>query len=507
MEIALTVDSYYEYFLTLLSWVINNNIWDLLTQTGLFALPFLTHIIGLFLKVREQGDDEGNKGRLLTNWLENTIYMSIIVIILTCLPVFTVSYSSLQLNTERMKQCGLSVYKPQETGLAGLSSELSGKNAVLPIWWAFTYTLGKGLTHGAIASIPCKPDLRQIRFEVQNTQLTSPVLRQEVQDFVAQCFIPSRAKVKRQQIAVDEVQARDIDWIGSHLFLTTPGFYDTYHAKTPRIQWAYDPQRDVGLPNTGNGGYPTCQSWWSDNDVGLKARLIAQVNPSTWTKIQKAWTSKGDYTDTVIRRLVSPQNLQVSSGRVYAGYGASSLMASNTSMVDNVTDVLTFGTSAIGSTIGGILAAPAFDTIKQALPMVQGLVLLAITIALPLITVFSGYSIKAIVTLSFVQFSVFFLSFWWELARWIDTWLLETLYNSDTHSQFNFAGILNDADDGILKIVVSTMFVILPALWFTMLSWAGLKAGQGLQNAIVNGVSKAEGATKDGISETKRMIK
>ncbi|STY64139.1 Uncharacterised protein [Mannheimia haemolytica] len=33
-----TVDSYLEYFLTLLAWIINNNIFAVLVQTGLFVL-------------------------------------------------------------------------------------------------------------------------------------------------------------------------------------------------------------------------------------------------------------------------------------------------------------------------------------------------------------------------------------------------------------------------------------------------------------------------------------
>lgn len=496
MDIVLTVDTYYEYFLTLLGWIISNELWYLLTSTGIFAFPFLFNTLSLFLKVREQGDDEGNKGRLLANWLENNIYTSLLVIIFTCLPVFKVSYSTLQLNTERMKECRMTIYNPQETGMAGLSTELNGKSATLPIWWAFTYSLGKGMTHGAIAALPCKPDLRQIRFEVQNTQITNPVLRQEVLDFVEQCFIPARSKVKRQQIALNQEQARDIDWIGSNLFLSTPGFYDIYRAKLPRSYWSYDATRDAGLPNTGKGGFPSCREWWADGNVGLKTRLLEQVNPSILTKIQSLWTNDGDYTDMVVRRLVSPQNMTVSSGRVYGGYGASSQFGLSVDSTENTIGFTTFVAGALGSTAGGMLMAPAFDSIKQALPMVQGLILLAITIGIPLVTVFSGYSLKAIITLTFVQFSFFFLSFWWELARWIDTWLLETLYNDNTHSRFNFAGLMNDADDGILKIVISTMFLVLPTLWFLMIGWAGLKAGQGLSNVVGEGVRTTQDGTQ-----------
>ncbi|STE82284.1 TraG-like protein, N-terminal region [Escherichia coli] len=58
-------NNYLEYFLTLLGWLVNNGLWDLLIGTGLFALPLAFKVIGIWLKVREEGADEGNKGMLL----------------------------------------------------------------------------------------------------------------------------------------------------------------------------------------------------------------------------------------------------------------------------------------------------------------------------------------------------------------------------------------------------------------------------------------------------------
>lgn len=58
----MTTNNYLEYFLTLLGWVVNNGLWNVLISTGLFALPLAFRIIGIWLKVREEGADEGNKG-------------------------------------------------------------------------------------------------------------------------------------------------------------------------------------------------------------------------------------------------------------------------------------------------------------------------------------------------------------------------------------------------------------------------------------------------------------
>lgn len=491
MLINLTVDSYYEYFLTLLGWIISNGIWDLMVYTGIFAIPFLAHIIRLFIKAREQGDDEGNKGKLLAAWLENSVYGSLIVMTFTCVPLFDVSYATLQFDTDRMKECGYTVRKPTDLGMKGLSSELSGQKASLPLWWAFVYTVGKGVTHGAIATIPCKPDLRQLRFDVQHTLIKSPVLRQEIQQFAEDCFLPARAKIKRQKIELDEAQSRDLDWIGSSLLVNTPGFYDVYRAKTPQPFWSYELPRDDALPNTGNGGYPSCQTWWADPNVGLRQRIIDVVDDDVFLQLKKA-VSEDAYNDgveTVLRSIVRPSNLQVSNGDpVYMGYGKST----------NIEGTYNFVASGLGLGLSSFFSFPAFDAMRQSLPMVQGLLSLAIVIAMPFIMVIGLYGAKVMMTMTFVQVGIFFLSFWWELARWLDTWLIETLYSSETHSRWNMLGLLNDRDDLILRFVIATMFFVLPALWFGMMSWAGLKVGNVVASSISNSNNTVTQQTQNG---------
>lgn len=51
----MTTNSYLEYFLTLLGWLVNNGLWDVLVSTGLFALPMAFKVVGIWLKVREEG--------------------------------------------------------------------------------------------------------------------------------------------------------------------------------------------------------------------------------------------------------------------------------------------------------------------------------------------------------------------------------------------------------------------------------------------------------------------
>lgn len=484
----MTANSYFEYVLTLLGWLVNNGVWHTLIATGLFALPLLAKLIALWLKARGQGADEGNGARLLVLWLEHSVYAALLVIMFAGVPFLNVDINTISYDSQRTKQCDTSVVQPGDSGYAPLINELGGQTAAVPVWWYFNHALSKGITSAAVAVLPCQPDLRQIRFDVQHTRLADPALAQELQDFVNDCYGPSRARLKREGSDISEEQSRDVDWTGSSFYLSTPGYYASYHSRTPREAWPYDASRDDGLVDTGNGGYPTCKQWWSDGDVGLKARLMQQVDTSLWQQLQKLGQSKDEYEEAVLRSLVSQRNMQVSQGGlVYNGFGGNA--------GDNLSasQALSRLGSIAGMSVSSLALFPAFDSVRQALPMVQAFLEMALVISLPVILLFSAWELKTVITLSFIQFALFFLSFWWELARWLDSWLMTILYSEDGASHFNLYGLQNASDDLIVNVVMGTMFVVLPIFWLGALSWAGVRVGGAVAGVISSGMGDVKG--------------
>lgn len=193
----------------------------------------------------------------------------------------------------------------------------------------------------------------------------------------------------------------------------------------------------------------------------------------------------------MLRSLVSPRNMQVSQGGlVYNGFGGNA--------GDNLSasQALSRLGSIVGSGLSSYALFPAFDSVRQALPVVQAFLEMALVICLPLILMFSAWDLKTLITLSAVQFSLFFLTFWWELARWLDTWLLQMMYDSETHSYFNMYGLQNTSDDLIVNIVMGVMFLVLPAFWLGALTWAGIRIGgavAGITGSAVSDVKNAGG--------------
>lgn len=485
----MTAHSYLEYALTLLGWLVSNGIWHIITATGLFALPLLFRLVSLWLKAREQGVDEGDAGGLTLTWMENTVYTSLVVIMFTCVPLLNIDITNITYDVQRSKQCNhLVPVKPEQTGYATLVNDVSGRTAAVPVWWYLVHVVSKGITSAASATLPCKPDLRQLRFEVQHTRINDKVLGQELTDFVQECYAPSLVRLKQRSVTLQNIdEARDIDWPGSRRFLTEAGYYDTDHARSPRSRWPYDSSRDAGLADTGNGGYPTCKQWWSDADAGLRPRLLAQVEPDVWDGFRKLTYSKENYEEAVLRSLVSPRNMELSqNGRVYIGFGGN--------IDPTVTNDLTSLGATAGQSLASLAAFPAFDSIRQSLPMVQAVLLMALVICIPLVTALSAYNLKVVITLTFAQFALIFLTFWWELARWLDGALIDMLYGSDTHSSWNLVGLQNTQDDIVLSFVMGSMFLVLPAFWMGALGWAGIRLGGVIEGATRGGTQKVEQA-------------
>ncbi|EBS4549429.1 conjugal transfer protein TraG, partial [Salmonella enterica subsp. enterica serovar Newport] len=118
---------------------------------------------------------------------------------------------------------------------------------------------------------------------------------------------------------------------------------------------------------------------------------------------------------------------------------------------------------------------------------------------------------KTIVTITFAQFALIFISFWWEVAGWLDDTLLKMTYDSIT----DFTKSVNDG--WIMNIVLGTMYIAFPLVWFTTMGWTGVKigslvsggidkAGSMSQQAGAAGPKAAEGAAKAVATKGKSLM-
>ncbi|MBK3453216.1 conjugal transfer protein TraG N-terminal domain-containing protein [Pseudomonas sp. MF6754] len=497
---TLYTNDYLEYYLTLVGWLISNGIWDVLMDSGMFALPIFTILLQEWLKARGEGADEGNKGLLASTRIESRLWMATAVIMFAGMPFIHLDLSTMQFDDSRSQQCQYQVPAPEDTGWGRSFTSLNNQSAQVPVWWFFVHSMSKAITGAAVAAIPCGSDLRQMRMQVNNTRLHDPILAQEVADFTNDCYGYSRAKLFMNRPNLNDELTNDINWIGSRYFTGQPGYYDTYHSRTPRAEWPYDSTRDMGLAQVRNGGgYPTCNQWWADSNKGLRSRLLAQVDSSLLDRFIR-WASfmpQEEVNDAIIRQVVSPSSQNMTQGKVYTDYGGQ--------VGGSLFNDMSRATGTVGLTVGTLAYFPAMDVVRQALPMVLAALKMALLICIPLVLMFSTYDLKATITVSVVQFAIIFVDFWLQLARWIDTTILDALYGANSpHSSLNpLMGMNNTQADMLLNYVMAALFIVLPAFWMTSLAFAGVKAGSTLQGMSdgTNGAQQQGGKGKDTIQK------
>jgi len=487
---TLYTSDYLEYYLTLVGWIIHNGIWDVLVASGIFALPFLAIVVQEWLKARAEGADEGNKGVLSSMRIENRVWVAIAVIVFTGIPFIPVDLSTIQFDRTRSEQCQVNISVPSATTWSTSFTTINDQSALVPVWWFFMHSLSKAVTGAAVAAIPCGTDLRQMRMDIDSTRIADPLLAQEVADFTYDCYGPARARLFMSRPTLSDDEMNDVTWVGSRYFLDTAGFYDNYRSQAPREAWPYSASRDAGLAEvTSGGGYPSCRDWWLNNSTGLRERLLAQVDPNLLTRFGQwaGFLTQTQVDDAVIRAIASPQHQAMNQGQVYTDYGGQIGMT--------VPNAVTRGASDLGLTVGSLGFFPAMDVVRQALPIVLSFLKMAVVICIPLLLIFGTYDLKTVVTVTAVQFALFFVDFWFQLARWVDSTILNALYGwHSPHSNFNpLLGLNNAFGDMLLNFVMGAMFIVLPTFWITALTWAGVRSGGVAQN-LINGSKDAQTA-------------
>jgi hypothetical protein len=160
---TLYTTDYLEYYLTLVGWLVNNGIWNLLTASGVFALPFVAIVLQEWLRSRAEGADEGNKGVLSSLRIENRVFVAIVVILFAGIPFLPVDLATIRFDTARSAQCQVNVPQPANTGWGTVYTALNEQSAQVPVWWFFLHAASKAVTGAAVAAIPCPTTRRATR--------------------------------------------------------------------------------------------------------------------------------------------------------------------------------------------------------------------------------------------------------------------------------------------------------------------------------------------------------
>ena len=127
-------------------------------------------------------------------------------------------------------------------------------------------------------------------------------------------------------------------------------------------------------------------------------------------------------TEAVIRQVISPSS-QV-KGNVYTDYGGQ--------VGGTVWNGIARTAGTFGVALGSLAYFPAMDMVRQAPPMVMSFLKMAMVICIPMVLVIGTYQLKVAMTMT-VVFAMMFVDFWFQLARYIDSTILDASMVRDHH--------------------------------------------------------------------------
>ncbi len=516
----MSVDSYLELFTTLFGWTFYGILWDVLVGTGIVFLPFLGILIDNWREPAE-GGEFGTVTGLSLRRMEIELFIALFVVVLagqpaelTALNAATLSYTPPPTLTNP-NPISATVAASQSTyGTTGFTG--SPETVNLPIWWYAVLAASSGINHAVIEGLPSAADMRTYEQQARLATIADPRLRQEVSQFFSECYIPARSKYQAERptsaaIAglLETYGSNDPDWLGSHVYRETPGYYDTYRPSASVVGWAYDSARDTeydpGEPPA--WGKPYCNEWWSDSSIGLRQKLVAEADLTSGglsgliVAIAPFLAGEKQY-DAVARVVLT------NAPPSWSNNDLSAYNTGTSGLISNVGQLVKGGLATGGVITASALFSVTMTAVLQGLPMVQAVLLLGMYALLPMLVVLSRYSISMMMTGAMAIFTIKFWSVLWYLALWVDQNLILSMY-PDVNIFFQiFANPgEHDAKRMLLNMITTSLYLGLPLLWSGMMAWAGIRVGRTIDSAAspLRGPAREAGTQGGNIGRTIAM--
>ena len=365
----------------------------------------------------------------------------------------------------------------------------------IPIWWYAVLAMSSGFNHAIVEGLPSASDFRTYEQQARLATIADPRLRQEVSDFFSECYVPARSKFQAERPDTSAVGGMlatygkdDPDWMGSHVYRNTAGYFDTLRPTKQIPGWAYNPIRDTeydpSMPPL--WGKPTCKEWWEEGTSGLREKLIDEADATSagFSSLVVAVApilASEQQKDAVARTILS---------NAPPSWSNNDLVASNTATtgwIGTAENIVKGGLATGGVITASALFSVTMTVVLQALPLVQALLLLGIYALLPMIVVLSRYSLSMMVVGAMAIFTVKFWSVLWYLAMWVDQNLIQSMYPDVNVFLQIFANPgEHDVKRMLLNMITTSLYLGLPLLWSGMMLWAGVKVGRSITSATIS---------------------
>lgn len=508
----MNVTSYLALYTTILGWQQYQNLWGIVTETGLIYLPFLGIVIhstvSAFTSMGAKPASQIALRRMLIN-----ILGALLVIAFAATPAVHLDPKVLHFDPPYQQS---KTATPGDTGTtydAAFANTYKVPTGIkIPIFWYFVMAFSNGFTHAANVGLGnIGVDYRALHSQLNLTKIQDPQLKKEITRFYNECYIPAYDTyiggnlTGSQKASIAQIIKKygddDLSWLGSHVLLSVSGFYDANKAQLPVVGFSFDPERDSEegqVQDHSKWGCPACNNWWLDSSNGLRTRLVKVLPVSFMQQLEHLGSKSSDLADISLKTLIMHSFSQTKDDAM-RGYASLNDSYGKDDFISR------FITAPIGVALSGLKFFPKLHLLINALPLIQACLLFAIYAFLALAIPFSSYRISFCITAAFIIFSLVFCSFIWNLVFWFDHFLIQALY-PDLYGTAGMGGILNNNGVGscpvnvlFTNMIIGTLYVVLPFVWMSVMTWAGFKVG-GFISGVMNPMSEPanEAASKAG---------
>ena len=544
------LDSYLEIFTTMYGWAFANIIGEVITGTGLVIIPFAIIIFQSWREAKEQGLESSGVLALLERAMTRLIIaLFVMSVCFATTPITSLHHTNLAYMPPATPLAPSPVQGSRDGGTgSGFDSAMhdsvdgsmsgTGNLSYVPAWWYSVMAISSGVNNAVRNGLNNSGNsIRMVEDLARTATIEDPKVLNAVQRFYSECFIPARSRYltltagdisPAGQTVLDPTNKAygptDVDWMGSQLFRTEPGFYAHMRSYNPVPGFAVDFTRDTdyynpssGLPPPNPGvinpawGRPTCKEWWEDSSQGVREQMIS--HSSTWQQLLNVgasamtWGSNDQRKDSFARLAQAKANPSfVDQDRI---------TGSDYDTVTTIGRSITGAISALGVGTSGIVASVAITPLMTALPLMQAIVLMGIYMFLPLVTFLSGFDLKVMFYGAVAIFTVKLWAAMWFIAQWIDTRLINAMYPGLSGNVI-FQELTNITNGSIpefykriiLNVLLLTLFIGLPLIWTAMMGWVGVRIGSEITNIAKQSESQSQKAASNSTSmATKGRVK
>ena len=312
------------------------------------------------------------------------------------------------------------------------------------------------------------------------------LLLSEIRRFRRDCYDPSLAKFQNSEhppTAKNLID--DVDWLGSRIFINTPGYYKRcpevescgtgYYARTPKSRWLNAVDAQSYLP-----GQPYCETWWSHGELGLRKQILTElIEVAPWfeedverirkrqNKTSQSNLEASNHEDRFLRRFIS-QAPRITTHRADNNQ-TFKFWSTDIFSIDGIQQIL----GTIGAFIASTILHIVMELIVIGLPMLQALMLMMLYISIPLLVPYAIVNPVVLVRLVLILLALRFVSAIWYIAEFLDEKLIETMYPDFSILEFGFEG---SAADVIFGLITLFSYLTLPLVWFYLVGAIGSRA-------------------------------